>query len=368
MLIYTANGKMDIGVEIGYNSVADNETGGGIWDESIENYTISYIDNMKDEIAIGLIAKSDLTSKHLYEGMLIKSGTTFCVDSSEWSEIEGKHIDTIVEYTFSLDNGQTERSISGVELLTISLGSFWLSEPENELYDCYKIVSIETRKSGGITVKLEGVKVEDLNFSVVISENSSITAEERLNDEIIKNEIIKNKISLLEKAINQGKKISVEVKIENIETEKILESEINEIEKNTAKDSIVQYFNIELLIKLGEEEIDNIEELEEELEFVMTIPEELIKEGRKFYIIRVHNGKVEKIEPTLKDGKLVFKTNKFSTYALAYEDVQEENISNEKDETPKTGALDITLYVLGTIALVSVVGVVKAKKTGKYSK
>ena len=40
----------------------------------------------------------------------------------------------------------------------------------------------------------------------------------------------------------------------------------------------------------------------------------------------------------------------------------------EKDETPKTGAMDIALYVLGAIALVSVVGTVKAKKPGKYSK
>lgn len=39
----------------------------------------------------------------------------------------------------------------------------------------------------------------------------------------------------------------------------------------------------------------------------------------------------------------------------------------EKDETPKTGAFDMVLYVLGAIALVSVVGTVKAK-TGKYSK
>lgn len=40
----------------------------------------------------------------------------------------------------------------------------------------------------------------------------------------------------------------------------------------------------------------------------------------------------------------------------------------KKDETPKTGAFDIALYVLGIVALVSVVGTVKAKKPGKYSK
>lgn len=39
----------------------------------------------------------------------------------------------------------------------------------------------------------------------------------------------------------------------------------------------------------------------------------------------------------------------------------------EKDETPKTGAFDIVLYVLGATALVSVIVAVKSK-TGKYSK
>lgn len=45
----------------------------------------------------------------------------------------------------------------------------------------------------------------------------------------------------------------------------------------------------------------------------------------------------------------------------------ETTTSEEKDETPKTGAFDIVLYVLGAIALVSVVVAVKSK-TGKYSK
>lgn len=45
----------------------------------------------------------------------------------------------------------------------------------------------------------------------------------------------------------------------------------------------------------------------------------------------------------------------------------ETTTSEEKDETPKTGAFDMILYVLGAIALVSIVVAVNSK-TGKYSK
>ena len=49
-----------------------------------------------------------------------------------------------------------------------------------------------------------------------------------------------------------------------------------------------------------------------------------MKEGRTFYVIRVHDGKAEKLDTVEnEDGTLTFKTDKFSTYALAYEDAQE---------------------------------------------
>ena len=58
--------------------------------------------------------------------------------------------------------------------------------------------------------------------------------------------------------------------------------------------------------------------------FTVAIPEDLMKEGRTFYVIRVHDGKAEKLETVEnEDGTLTFKTDKFSTYALAYEDAQE---------------------------------------------
>ena len=55
--------------------------------------------------------------------------------------------------------------------------------------------------------------------------------------------------------------------------------------------------------------------------FKVAIPTDLIKEGREYFIIRIHNGLAEKLDTTLnEDGTLSFSTDKFSTYALAYAD------------------------------------------------
>ena len=98
-------------------------------------------------------------------------------------------------------------------------------------------------------------------------------------------------------------------------------------------------------------------------------------------VIRVHDGKAEKLETDEnEDGTLTFKTDKFSTYALAYEDVQKsppipgftpdnnQQVTNtqntqETAKKPKTGdTSNIALY--GAMALISLglVGAIVLKK------
>jgi len=80
----------------------------------------------------------------------------------------------------------------------------------------------------------------------------------------------------------------------------------------------------------------------------------------------MHNGVVEYLETTLaEDGKsLSFETDKFSTYALAYEDVA---VAAEKDETPKMGAMNAS-YIWVALVAISLVGIVTTKKASKHSK
>ena len=129
----------------------------------------------------------------------------------------------------------------------------------------------------------------------------------------------------IKQAINDGQVVSTEVQVKPVETsqvdaqdKKVIEDYIDE------KTNIAQYIDISVVIKADNEVIGVVNELNKEVTFTVAIPEDLMKEGRTFYVIRVHDGKVEKLNTVEnEDGTLTFKTDKFSTYALAYEDAQE---------------------------------------------
>ena len=137
-----------------------------------------------------------------------------------------------------------------------------------------------------------------------------------VNDETVKK---------IKEALNGNKVISTEVQVTpvketevNAQDKKVLEGHIDE------NVNIAQYLDINILVKAADQVIGKVNELDKEVIFTVAIPEDLMKEGRTFYVIRVHDGKAEKLETVEnEDGTLAFKTDKFSTYALAYEDAQE---------------------------------------------
>lgn len=132
-------------------------------------------------------------------------------------------------------------------------------------------------------------------------------------------------VEKIKKAIDEGQVILTEVQVTPVK-----ETEVNAQDKKVLEDhidenvNIAQYLDINILVKANDQVIGEVNELDNEVTFTVAIPEDLMKEGRTFYVIRVHDGKAEKLETAEnEDGTLTFKTDKFSTYALAYEDAQE---------------------------------------------
>lgn len=87
---------------------------------------------------------------------------------------------------------------------------------------------------------------------------------------------------------------------------------------NTA--TVAMYLDLSVLIKADNTVLGNITNLSAPMKFTVVVPENLLAEGREFYILRVHNGVVKKIEPERKKNILTFGTDRFSTYAVVYED------------------------------------------------
>lgn len=214
------------------------------------------------------------------------------------------------------------------------------------------------------------VKVNKVSLDVVkTEENTGIEVSEEVQDKI--NEILKKEIEgneAVKQALEDGRKVKVAVVVKEIKNEDISKEEQKEINDFIKEEKIAKYFDISLLLEIDNEVAGEITEPSKELSFTLTISDDLLKEGREFYIIRNHNGKVEKIETTRNGNKIEFKTDKFSTYALAYEDkeikaTEEDNKAEEKDTTPKTGALNIAIYTCVALGTIALIGTVKSKNS-----
>lgn len=178
-------------------------------------------------------------------------------------------------------------------------------------------------------------------------------------EEVLKSSLTKSQIDF------EGFNPTVKIIIVKQDEEQVQEQTLKNIKKfieeknNNIKTS--DYFDITLnVLEPRTQEIMGIlNELTGKVQFEIAIPDSLkqiSKEySRTFYIIREHEGEVEILPTTLKDGKLLFETDKFSTYVLAYEDIK----------NPKTFDSTISYITLGLTSLLCLSGVSIVLKSRK---
>jgi len=209
-------------------------------------------------------------------------------------------------------------------------------------------------------------------------------------EDIFEKEIDKNET--LKEALAAGKSVNIHVQMERLEEDKIKAKEIKALRDAAKNQKIAKIYDITLVMKADGTQIDTISEISSKLKFKVLIPEDLLKDNRTFFMYRYHEGEnggeVEKLTGELdEENYFTFESDKFSTYALAYEDKIEEPTAGgegtaqqkpvedrkeeteiksdkkeEKDETPKTGSVDVVLFVSIMIAFLSVAGIVAVKK------
>ena len=102
---------------------------------------------------------------------------------------------------------------------------------------------------------------------------------------------------------------------------------------NTA--TVAMYLDLSVLIKADDIELGNITNMSTPMKFTVVVPENLLAEGREFYILRVHNGAVNKIVPERNKNILTFRTDRFSTYAVVYEDKKVEDNGTTPEPKPE---------------------------------
>ncbi len=168
-------------------------------------------------------------------------------------------------------------------------------------------------------------------FTVKATGNVEISRDNLIDLLIENKEITANELS----EIAQGKKVEIVLSVKEAQPSKLIET-------NTKGYKVGKYLDI-TLYKGVDGTYGSIHELTKTLKIKITVPERLINKDskikRKYFIARSHNGKVDILEAKYDENtnSLIFETDKFSDYAILYQDTKAEGLinidSSDKQET-----------------------------------
>ena len=163
-------------------------------------------------------------------------------------------------------------------------------------------------------------------------------------------------------AIEAGETISAKIKVEAKE-------EISNDSKEKANtllvsdEEILAEFDISYILMASNTELGSVSELSNEVTVSLDLPTSIpkLKDGyeREFYIIRIHDGKAEKISAKLVGNKVTFKSSKFSSYILTYKDSVK---SNNTTSNPQTGDNILVYIIVSLLSSFILVNRIRKKK------
>ena len=223
----------------------------------------------------------------------------------------------------------------------ITLYAQWLELPKEGTYDA---VSVKPGEIQNITGSPEAT-LEDKSLSGTI-ENA---------DELM------TLLDITEEEIEKGVNVWVDIK----DASDSISDEDKALITDAKGDSAIgMYIDVSLYKKVADYYPEKITETNGKVKISFVLPESLIKDGREFKIIRVHNGEASVIEGTYdaKTRVFTFETDEFSSYAIAYTDAVV-TPDTTSDTTPTTG--DSSNVGLHAILLVSAAGVLSFALTRK---
>lgn len=194
--------------------------------------------------------------------------------------------------------------------------------------DCILIHGGDVTYTNNIT----GIYLEELSTVTAPSSSKDAASISGVNsNEVLANSLTKEQKKKYDAAVKEGKKI---------EFKPVVKNEVNASDKklllayaDKADAEVVNAFDIEIELVIDDKNEGLISETDDKLTFKVAIPENLKKDGRKFYVLRAHDGKVEKL-PVNEDG--TFETDKFSSYMLVYEDVKATTPETKPEVKPGT--------------------------------
>ena len=141
----------------------------------------------------------------------------------------------------------------------------------------------------------------------------------------------------------------------NIPDKNTIQDKADSLSTSQKKFVIGEYLNLKYELKKNGESCTNIEKLNNEIEITIDVPKE-IRGKAIYYIMRNHDGVCDILED-LDDNPdtITFRTDRFSTYAIAYE----EDVVNGSVDTGDNAASIVWVYIMmiilsaGTVVLLN---------------
>ena len=197
----------------------------------------------------------------------------------------------------------------------------------------------------------------------VDSESGENAPEVKISEETsakLKEEVIAKHLTPEEKAaVANGDTLDIILVVEDAGENVLAEDkQVTEAVLTNTEYNIGMYLNIDMIKLINGQQVGKITEISSPIHVTIEIPEELRSANRAFVIVRVHNGIAEILEDVDDDpDTITIVTDKFSTYSIAYQDIEVSNSDN-----PNTGvATPIAITGLACAVIVTAV-VVKRKK------
>ena len=218
-----------------------------------------------------------------------------------------------------------------------------LDELASAIPDGYVIDEDMQIESAPAVSYMDGFDKKHINCSIEICLNkvSSVNQTESSKDIASITDSKANKVLTNSLNIDQKKKFDAAVKEgKEVEFKPVVKNEVKESDKKALlayadknDTEVVNAFDIEIELVIDDKNEGLISETDGKLTFKVAIPENLKKDGRKFYVLRLHDGKIDKL-PVNEDG--TFETDKFSSYMLVYEDVKATTPETKPEVKPGT--------------------------------
>ena len=224
----------------------------------------------------------------------------------------------------TVENGVVTAVAPGTATITATAGSakaecvvsvYKVEQPTPPAVDTEK--PVEKPQAGLNDEKAPEILNETLNDIISKGENSPFTDKETAKK--------------INSAISSGETITMAPTVEEINTGsteasediKAIEKELKQItQENNSITEVAMYLDLSVLVKTSTTTLGNITVLPEPVTFTVVLPNDVAESAKDkdVYVLRIHEGKVDKIKASLVDHVITFETDRFSTYAVVFEE------------------------------------------------